>query len=100
MRKSDCDHCHSPEPEKVCNLQLLNGLKSRATNSLDTPSQIIQSELQKDEQSSAPYLPTTSAMRMVISRTRSNGIPKLPTTLDVFNVPEKFHHISNWRNIL
>jgi hypothetical protein len=70
------------------NLKVKEKLKSKAVTSMNTPSQIIQEEIQKIQIFDAPYVPSTSAMKMIINRARTRDHPKLPSHFKELAIPD------------
>jgi hypothetical protein len=70
------------------NLKVKEKFKSKAVTSMNTPSQIIQEEIQKTQIFDAPYVPSTSAIKMTINRARTQEHPKLPSHFKELEIPD------------
>ncbi|KAL0852128.1 hypothetical protein ABMA28_000365 [Loxostege sticticalis] len=69
-------------------------IKKKSSDSFDTfdrPGQIIQKVLQNVPRTSASFMPSKEAMRLVIHRERVSNEPKLPKTLNEFIIPDEFN---------
>lgn len=94
IEKSNCiRHQHEPDQDIAMAHVARASLKRRAGHSFDQPGQIIQKTLQEIPTTSAPYMPSKEAMRMVIHRERTRNEPSLPKTLKNFNVPDVYTKI-------
>ncbi|KAI5644396.1 MULE transposase domain-containing protein [Phthorimaea operculella] len=90
LLKKNYDHVHFPEPEAEQRFDLISSLKTKATASMDCPSQIIQRCIQEIPSTSAPHLPSKAAMRMIIQRERNKNIPDHPTNVNAVHIPEEY----------
>lgn len=93
LKVNNTSHLHEPDQDTAKVHDVRHSLKRKAADSFDRPGQIIQKCIQNVPSTSAPYMPSKEAMRLVIHRERVRHEPSLPKTLKDFIVPEEFTKI-------
>lgn len=83
-------HTHEPDPDKKEELKFITTLKRKATDSMDSPGQIMQACNQIIPHTSAHSLPNDNAKRMIIHRARTKNFPDLPKRLADIKVPSQY----------
>ena len=62
---------------------------------MDAPSQIVQRCIQDVPCTSAPYMPTKDAMRMMVHRVRNKNLPSIPKDIHAVVIPDELTKINN-----
>lgn len=83
-------HTHEPDPDKKEEFKLITTLKRKATDSMDTPWQIMQACNQIMPHARAHSLPNDNAKRMIIHRARTKNFPDFPKWLADVKVPSLY----------
>lgn len=86
-------HNHSPDPETLPVLNVINSIKDIASTSSNLPCQILQSKIAKLPENVGGCLPSKAALTQIIKREqRKLIVDKEPVSL-AFDIPERFLQI-------
>lgn len=93
--KSGNDHNHEPQPTRFDVLETRKNIKKRSVECMDNPSAVIQEEIVKCDQRSRQYIPSSSALKQVIKRTRKRNKKTEPKTIEEIDIPDELKFIED-----
>ena len=95
-------HNHAPEASKVEVVKALTEVKQKAASSQDSSHQIVTSVTNSVSQEAVVQLPSSTALKRKIQRTRvaAGNVPPTPASLPELQLPERYRKTHNGEDFL